>query len=147
MNRNVLIIVVIILILGIGAFLFLNKKTQLPASQTAEPTPTTTNSPTTVPDEDTSSETEAVENVSLTPSGFSPASITIQAGTKVVWTNNSGTLATIDSDPHPVHTSYRPLNLEEFADGETLSLTFTEPGTYHYHDHLNPNFQGTIIVK
>ena len=92
----------------------------------------------------------AVENqasVTLTSSGFSPATLTIKAGTTVTWTNKSGSDATVNSNPHPVHTDYPPLNLGSFSDGGTLSLKFDKPGTYGYHNHLNPSEKGTIIVQ
>lgn len=85
--------------------------------------------------------------VTLTQNGFSPSTITVKAGTKVMWTNKSGEAATVNSDPHPVHTDYPPLNLGSFSDGGTLSLTFDKPGRYGYHNHLNPGERGTVIVQ
>lgn len=87
------------------------------------------------------------ENVTLTQDDFSPRTLTIKAGTMVVWTNKSGDDATVNSDPHPIHTDYPPLNLGNFADGGTLNLRFDKPGTYGYHNHLNPAEKGTIIVQ
>lgn len=85
--------------------------------------------------------------ITLTQNGFSPATITIKAGTKVTWTNKSGIDATVNSDPHPTHTDYPPLNLGKFSDGGTHSLTFDKPGTYGYHNHFNASERGTIIVQ
>ncbi len=90
---------------------------------------------------------QSQNTVTLTANGFSPTSLTIKAGQTVTWVNKSGEAATINSAPHPVHTSYPPLNLGNFPDGGTLSLTFDKPGTYGYHNHLNPSEQGTIIVE
>ena len=87
------------------------------------------------------------DTVTLTADGFSPATFTVKAGTKVTWTNSSGTNVTVNSNPHPTHTDYDPLNLGSFKDGETLSLIFDKPGTYKYHDHLNPSRFGTIVVE
>lgn len=83
----------------------------------------------------------------LTADGFSPATVTIKAGTTVTWTNNSGGEATVNSDPHPQHTDYPGLNLGRFSKGQTLSLIFTALGKYGYHNHLNPWQQGTVIVE
>jgi plastocyanin len=85
--------------------------------------------------------------VSLTENGYSPMTLKIKAGSKVTWTNNSGVMATVSSDPHPTHTDYPPLNLGKFEDGATLSLIFDKPGTYGYHNHLNSSQTGTIIVE
>lgn len=97
--------------------------------------------------EATSSATVSQDAVTLTANGFSPASITVKAGTKVTWNNQSGAGAIVNSDPHPIHTAYPPLNLGSFKDGGTLSLTFDKSGTYGYHNHLNPSQTGTVIVQ
>ncbi len=86
-------------------------------------------------------------SITLTANGFSPATLTIKLGAKVTWANKSGSAATVNSNPHPVHTAYQPLNLGNFSDGGTLSLTFDKPGTYGYHNHLNPSQSGTIVVQ
>lgn len=94
------------------------------------------------------SQVQQIENtVTLTADGFSPPTLTIKSGTQVTWINKSGTDATVNSDPHPIHTDYPPLNLGNFADGETLSLTFDKPGTYSYHNHFNPGQKGRIVVQ
>ncbi len=105
-------------------------------------TPPATNS------EATSSPTEALKDtVTLTVNGFSPATLTIKAGTKVTWINQSGAGATVNSDPHPAHTAYPLFNLGSFQNGGTLSLTFDKTGTYGYHNHLKPSQTGTVIVQ
>ncbi len=98
--------------------------------------------------ESTSSGTEASQDIiTLTADGFSPATLTVKAGTKVTWNNASGIKATVSSNPHPIHTDYQPLNLGSFPNGGTLFLTFDKPGTYGYHNHLNPSQTGTIVVQ
>jgi len=90
---------------------------------------------------------ENVENVSLTDSGFDPKSITIKISTQVVWVNDTQATGNVSSAVHPTHEEYPPLNLGNFEPGETISLVFTEPGTYKYHDHLNPTKFGTVVVE
>lgn len=85
--------------------------------------------------------------VALSASGFAPQTIKIKSGTKVVWVNKSGAIATVDSAVHPTHLVYPPLNLNSFEDGQSLSLVFDKPGTYQYHDHLNPSQTGTVVVE
>lgn len=156
MNKNLLIVITVIAVFAIAGVVYTasrNETTESPTpsqedSTAVQTTPTPTLSVTENPTTSESATTEEkTVTVNLTASGYSPASITVSPGTKVIWTNNSGGPATVDSDPHPVHTSYRPLNLESFADGETHELVFTEPGTYRYHDHFHPNRTGTVIVK
>lgn len=85
--------------------------------------------------------------VVLTKEGFSPKSITVKTGTEVVWLNNSGETATVNSSAHPTHLDYAPLNLGDFENGESLSLIFDTPGTYKYHNHLNASQTGEVIVE
>lgn len=156
-NRNVLIILIIVLLLAGGAYLLLSQNKQ-PAA-VVQPTPTTaiqqatpssspsatttgTATPSTQPSKPASATT-----ITVTATGFSPQTITIKAGTKVTWINQSGITANVSSDPHPVHTDYPPLNLGSFANGSSVSLVFDTAGTHGYHNHLNPSQKGTIIVQ
>ncbi len=85
--------------------------------------------------------------VTLDSNGFAPATLTVKAGGTVTWWNKSGQQATVNSNPHPVHTDYPPLNLGSFPDGGSLSLKFDQPGSYGYHNHANPSQRGTIVVE
>lgn len=97
------------------------------------------------PDADPSIDRPVVEII-LTENGFSPNAITIEVGTVIVWSNQSGSLATVDSSPHPEHTDNPLLNLGELSDGDKFSLVFDTVGTYKYHNHLDPTQFGTITV-
>lgn len=90
---------------------------------------------------------KGVINVKITDSGFSPSEISINAGDKVIWTNEGKVLAEINSDPHPTHTLYPKLNLGVVIPRGTARLIFTARGKYTYHNHLNPSQTGTIEVK
>lgn len=151
MNKNLLILsaVFLVVVLGGGAFFFFSKNyttPNQPVSQEQTPTQTSSVTLTPTPSAEGNIVNEKTE-VILSQSGFSPKEITIKKGTKVVWTNNSGKAAAINSAPHPVHTSYPPLNLGSFNDGQSLELSFPDPGTYKYHNHLNASQTGTITVE
>ena len=103
--------------------------------------------PTDAPVNTVSPNSEEEATISLTKSGYTPQTVTIKAGTKVTWNNQSGKAATVNSANHPTHLVYPPLNLGEFSDGESLSLVFNTPGTYKYHNHLDASSFGTIIVE
>lgn len=130
-------VLALVLVAGVG-FFFLSGKQNNTQSQNNQSSETTTNA-----EEVTADETQ----VELTTSGFSPNEITINKGAKIVWTNNGGKSATVDSSSHPVHSDYPKLNLGSFNDGETLELIFNETGTFKYHNHLNPSQNGSVIVK
>lgn len=78
---------------------------------------------------------------------FTPQSITVQKGGKVIWVNKGLHVVWPASNPHPVHTNYsgfdafKPLN-----PGETYSFVFEKTGKWEYHDHLNPGIGGEVVV-
>lgn len=148
MNNKVVIGIVVVLVAVVAIF-FLSKSGSLYSpspTQTSIQIPPSTTSITQQPNS-TNEATIEQNVVTLTQDGFSPSTLTVKAGTKVTWVNKSGSQVTVNSKPHPVHTNYSPLNLGSFSDGSTLSLTFDKPGTYGYHNHLNPSQSGTIIIQ
>lgn len=86
-------------------------------------------------------------SIFLTPAGFVPSNLTIKAGAKVIWTNQSEGTGDVSSAPHPAHTDYPALNLGNFGTGQSVSLTFNTPGTYKYHNHLNSSQFGSVTVR
>lgn len=109
--------------------------------------PSVTPAPATTPSASASATETKQNTITLSANGFSSEVLTVKAGTKVTWINQSGQEATVNSSPHPTHTDYPPLNLGNFPDGGILSLTFDKPGTYKYHNHLDSSQKGTIIVQ
>jgi plastocyanin len=87
------------------------------------------------------------ETVTLTTAGFNPQTITVKPGTRVVWLNKSGVTETVNSDNHPTNLLFPFLNLGRFNDGSSVSTMFTKSGKYTYHNELNPDQKGTIIVE
>ncbi len=80
--------------------------------------------------------------VSIDNFTFSPATLTVSGGTKVVWTNH-------DDIPHQVMgadgpTRYKSAPLDT---GDSFDFTFARPGTYHYFCTIHPKMQGTVIVQ
>jgi plastocyanin len=86
-------------------------------------------------------------NINIVNNKFEIASITIAVNDSVVWINKDSSPHQIASDPHPAHTSLPDLASGSLATNQTYSYKFTAAGTYTYHDHLNPNIKGTIIVQ
>lgn len=88
--------------------------------------------------------------VLITPTGFSPQTVTITAGQSVVWTNTDTAIHTPTPDDHPDHDKYAGIwddPNDDLRTGETLSQLFLTPGTYTYHDHEDERLTGTIIVQ
>ena len=80
-------------------------------------------------------------SVSIDNFTFGPQSLTVKAGTTVIWINK-------DDIPHGVASSS-----DDFAKSKALdtddnySFTFTKPGTYRYFCYIHPHMTGTIVVK
>lgn len=87
--------------------------------------------------------------VSITSTGFSPATITIKPGQAVVWTNTDTMSHEVASDPYPVDNELSTFNdRQPLLQNDTYSYIFDLTGTYTYHDTLNPySLKGTVIVK
>jgi len=80
----------------------------------------------------------AASAVDLANFAFSPAAITVKAGTTVTWTNR-------DEDAHTVAISGSPVS-RPLQTGETYTHTFAQPGTYSYLCTIHPTMRGTVVV-
>jgi plastocyanin len=78
----------------------------------------------------------SIENFS-----FTPATLTVAAGTKVTWTNR-------DDIPHTVTSAAPPKLFHSGAldTGDSFNFTFDAPGAYKYFCALHPHMQGTVVV-
>jgi plastocyanin len=90
---------------------------------------------------------EAVIAVAASPAAvaiqnfaFAPPTLTVSAGTTVVWKNE-------DDSPHRIGDRTGALKSAALDDGETFSHTFASPGEYPYICTLHPYMRGKIIVK
>jgi plastocyanin len=83
----------------------------------------------------------AGNNVAIRNFAFSPASLTVRAGTEVTWTNQDSDAHTVTSDG-----SGGPLNSKALNTGDTFSHTFAEPGTYKYLCTIHPFMTATVTV-
>ena len=73
---------------------------------------------------------------------FSPATITIPAGTTVKWTNRDDIPHTVVSDASPPLFRSKALDTDD-----SFAMVFDKPGTYHYFCGLHPHMTGTIVVQ
>jgi plastocyanin len=71
---------------------------------------------------------------------FTPATLTVQAGTKIRWINN-------DDVPHLIVNVQNRFKQSPLLDSDQqFSTTLTRPGTYDYFCSLHPMMKGKIIV-
>jgi plastocyanin len=70
---------------------------------------------------------------------FEPKQIEVDAGRTVTWTNDDNFTHTVKVDGREDH---------KVARGESVSIAFDEPGTYHYVCTLHrQDMDGEVIVK
>jgi plastocyanin len=71
---------------------------------------------------------------------FSPATITVPAGTTVRWTNR-------DDIPHTVVSDDQKFASKALDTDDQYSYTFTKPGTYPYFCSIHPKMTGKVVVQ
>lgn len=71
---------------------------------------------------------------------FTPATITVTAGTTVTWINH-------DDVPHTVTADDRQFASKALDTDDRFSHAFATPGTYSYFCAVHPHMTGKIIVK
>ncbi len=77
--------------------------------------------------------------------GFSPNPIKIKVGDTVSFVNDSFREMWVASAKHPTH-EVLP-GFDQLEEGTDYEYTFTEVGEWKYHDHLNPEYFGSVIVE
>lgn len=81
----------------------------------------------------------ASKAVAISDYAFKPATVTVAAGTKVVWTNE-------DDDPHTVTADDGSFDSKGLGQGDSYSRVFAKPGRYTYHCAAHPFMKGVVIV-
>lgn len=149
-----LILVALLLIAG-GAYLLTHDRADAP-KDTAITTPSPSPTPNPVPAE-TPSVNEPDAFITLSDSGYSPASITIKKGDVVRFINNSNRDFWPASAIHPTHSVY-PIKTSKdclgsafdacraIEPGGAWEFRFDEAGTWRYHDHLSASKTGSVVV-
>ena len=85
--------------------------------------------------------------ITYSGSGFSPATLSVKAGTTVTIKNTSSGDLQFDSDPHPDHTDDPELNVGLITSGQSKTVTVTTTGSHGYHNHLSATDKGTLVVQ
>jgi plastocyanin len=81
-------------------------------------------------------------SVSITDFQFTPATVTIQAGQSVTWTNNSAA-----GTPHTSTSDNGAWDSGTINAGSSYTHTFATAGTFTYHCSFHPQMHGTVIVQ
>jgi len=71
---------------------------------------------------------------------FTPATITVTAGTTITWTNKDAMTHTVTSDQNWFYSG-------NLGTGATYNNIFITAGTYTYHCAIHPSMTGTVVVN
>jgi plastocyanin len=171
MNNKKIIVSTIVVAVVIGiiyVFYTQPKQTQAPGIETYQ---NITNQPV-VNNESTTTNNSGI-SVNVVPNGqisatviydgvkFSPTIITIKQGSTVNFIDKSGKQMWIASNLHPAHIGYDgtsrethcavsyvgPKPFDECSLGTSFSFMFSKIGSWSYHDHVNSNANGTVVVS
>jgi plastocyanin len=82
----------------------------------------------------------ATSTVQIKATGFVPATVTINQGDSVTWTN-------VDKSNHQVVANGGSFASAILAPGKSYTHTFRGGGTFRYHDGLHPTLKGTVTVR
>lgn len=85
-------------------------------------------------------EQAATPKITIDNFSFTPADVTVAAGTTVTWVNH-------DDVPHTVMSSDKKIKSKALDTDDTFSFTFTQAGTYEYFCSLHPKMTAKVTVK
>ncbi len=152
-KSSVLIILVVLVVLGGGAFALTRSKKTTTTSQNPPSSPSTTTEPP-APSPTTTTPTGSEGNINTpgvvitySDNGFSPGTSTVKSGSKVMINNTSSRTLEFNSDPHPVHTDNKELNVGSIPAGGSKIFTLTKTGTWGFHNHLRASDTGKLVVN
>lgn len=169
MNKTIWIVIIILVIAIIGIFAFtgddavveqrsdliLNESVGTNEGQMTDDSPISDDQT----GDSTFQDTGDDFTVSYTASGFSPASLTVPAGSRVTFINQGSGAMWVASAAHPTHTVYGGTSLQEHCPdpdgtafdqcqpGNEYSFTFNKAGEWRYHNHMGSTDTGVIIVE
>jgi len=71
---------------------------------------------------------------------FTPATLTVKAGTQITWTNG-------DDIPHTVVSDSQVFKSKVLDTDEKFTFTASKPGTYSYFCSIHPKMIGKVVVE
>ena len=71
---------------------------------------------------------------------FTPATLTVKAGTQITWIN-------VDDIPHTVVSEDQSIKSKVLDTDEKFTFTASKPGTYPYFCSIHPKMTGKVVVE
>ena len=84
--------------------------------------------------------TVSAAEVKIDNFAFTPATLTVKAGTEVTWINR-------DDIPHTVVSDDQAIKSKALDTEDKFRFTFTKAGTYTYFCSLHPKMKGKVVVE
>jgi plastocyanin len=140
MKQIIILVAVAIILIGVVVFLY-SGNVEVPISIPSDVSKTT---------------------VIYSDSGYSPSTIVIKKGDTLIFENKSSKMMWTASAVHPTHKAYPGSGIEKCGTnmlvanfdscrgynlGESWEFQFTQGGVWKYHNHLQPNHMGMIVVE
>lgn len=161
-TKNALIAILVIALVALGAYAFSTNQASAPSNGAADKENAVESTGAAMENEEDGG--PAFRVVTLTDSGFSPASVTVARGETVRFINDSSRGMWVGADEHPTHTEYDGTSTREHctngmntgtsfdqcasvAKGEFWDYTFEKNGTFGYHNHVGASNTGTVVVQ
>lgn len=151
-STNIVLLVSALLITISGLYLFYTPRPAVPSSSD------TSGKTQQMPSMQDSSTAPMSATVEYTANGFSLDTVTIKQGGVVTFVSVDETPMWVASNAHPTHLQYDGTSrtqhcpnialtaFDQCTSGESYSFTFLKVGNWNYHNHLNADDDGTIIV-
>ena len=161
-TKNVLVAILVIGLIALGAYAFSTNQVSAPSNEVAVEENTVESTGTSIENDEDGG--PAFKVITLTDSGFSPASVTIARGETVRFINDSARGMWVGADEHPTHTEYDGTSTREHcangmntgtsfdqcasvAKGDFWDYTFAKSGTFGFHNHVGASNTGTVVVQ
>ena len=90
--------------------------------------------------ERTAAANPTIAEVKIDNFSFTPATLTVKAGTQITWTNG-------DDIPHTVVSDDGTFKSKALDTNDTFTFTIKKPGTYSYFCSIHPKMTGKVIVE
>ena len=83
---------------------------------------------------------ESTDKIDISDFKYLPPAVTVEAGTKVTWTNSDDAAHTATADDSSFDTG-------DLDQGDSKTITFDEPGTFSYYCRFHPFMKATVEVQ
>ena len=140
MNKTgIAIALIAVLVIGGGVFILTQSSDDAPNTSTTQSTNQSSPS--------SASEETPANTIVYTDNGFNPETVQTTVGSTITVKNDSSRILQFSSDPHPEHTDEDELNLSSLAPGKSTTFSASRTGTFGFHNHLNEDHTGKLVVQ